>query len=78
MRANTETCVSAGSGAETLSRVGEWPIADGRRNDMQIHIASLHHNRAVYGIRSEIKAAFNICEETFELAPLTIDGLGTS
>ena len=70
-RATMEDTIDPGVGIEILAKPGE-EIANNQP------IARLHHNRAVHGIRSEIKAAFNIAEEKVDIAPLIIDRLGAS
>ena len=70
-RATMEDTIDPGVGIEILAKPGETI-------DNNQPIARLHHNRAVHGIRSEVKAAFNIAQEQVGLAPLIIDRLGTS
>ncbi|MDP7039582.1 MAG: thymidine phosphorylase [Myxococcota bacterium] len=70
-RATMEDTIDPGVGIEILAKPGETI-------DNNQPIARLHHNRAVHGIRSEVKAAFNIAQEQIDIAPLIIDRLGSA
>ncbi len=70
-RATMEDTIDPGVGIEILAKPGETI-------DNNQPIARLHHNRAVHGIRSEVKAAFNITQEQVDIAPLIIDRLGSA
>jgi pyrimidine-nucleoside phosphorylase len=70
-RATMEDTIDPGVGIEILAKPGN-------KVDNNQPIALLHHNRAVHGIRAEVKAAFNIGQEHVDIAPLIIDRLGSA
>ena len=68
-RATMEDTIDPGVGIEILAKPGN-------KIENNQPIARLHHNRAVHGIRSEVKAAFNIDAAPTNIEALIIDRLG--